>query len=164
MEPMNEPRKSDGEWQAREAARWNAVSGIMTPEPVAVGPEVQAESAVRMMDLKGISRLPVVDAGRKLLGVFTLRDYAADRAAEGNTSTESEGAHARGMHVEQLGPTVSDLMAQEPISVVQSDTISRACELMAVHHVHGLPVIDRAGILVGVVSSLDVAAWIATLR
>jgi CBS domain-containing protein len=165
MKPMSELRKSDSEWQAREAARWNAVSGIMTPEPAAVGPEILAESAVRMMDLKGISRLPVVDADRKLLGVFTLRDYAADRAAEGNTSTTSEGAApAAGMHMEQPGPTVSDLMAREPLSVRQSDTISHACELMAVHHVHGLPVVDRAGVLVGVVSALDVAAWIATLR
>jgi len=161
---MNQARTSGNEWQTREAARWNAVSGIMTPEPTSVGPEMLAEAAVRMMDLNGLSRLPVVDAGRKVLGIFTLRDYAAERAAEGQTSALCEGTPAAGMHVEQPGPTVSDLMAQEPISVYQDDTIAHACELMAVHHVHGLPVVDRAGVLVGVVSSLDVAAWIATLR
>jgi acetoin utilization protein AcuB len=161
---MSELHEIGSEWQAREASRWNAVSGIMTPEPTTVGPDMPAEAAVRMMDLKGISRLPVVDPGRKLLGIFTLRDYAAERAAEGDTSALGEGGAQAGMHVEQPGPTVSDLMAREPISLRQSDTIAHACELMAVHHVHGLPVVDRAGVLVGVVSALDVAAWIATLR
>ena len=32
------------------------------------------------------------------------------------------------------------------------------------NHIHGLPVVDAAGVLVGVVSALDVAAWIAMLR
>ena len=92
---MNAPQTGDGARQAREAARWNLVSAIMTPEPMAVGPELLAEEAVRLMDSNGISRLPVVDAGRRLLGVFTLSDYAANRAAEGDTAMD-EGPVRRG--------------------------------------------------------------------
>ncbi len=51
--------------------------------------------------------------------------------------------------------TVGDVMALDPI-VVQADApLADAIALLEHHHVHGLPVVDRAGSLVGVLSQTD---------
>ncbi len=58
--------------------------------------------------------------------------------------------------------TVGDRMALDPI-VIRSDAgLAEAAELMDRHHIHGLPVVDSAGSLVGVVSQTDLARARAT--
>lgn len=52
---------------------------------------------------------------------------------------------------------VADCMAPKPIVVLADASLSDAVRLMDEHHVHGLPVIDAMGQLVGVVSQTDLA-------
>jgi CBS domain-containing protein len=52
-------------------------------------------------------------------------------------------------------PTVADLMARDPILVSGDASLAEAAELMDRHHVHGLPVVDRDGALIGVLSQTD---------
>ena len=60
------------------------------------------------------------------------------------------------------GPTVGDRMAVEPIVIRADATLTEAAVLMDRHHIHGLPVIDALGNLVGVVSQTDLARARAT--
>jgi CBS domain-containing protein len=53
--------------------------------------------------------------------------------------------------------TVGDRMALEPIVVRVDATLTEAAQLMDRHHVHGLPVVDHSGSLVGVLSQTDLA-------
>ena len=46
-------------------------------------------------------------------------------------------------------------MATEPIIIRADASLTEAAELMDRHHVHGLPVVDAAGSLVGVLSQTD---------
>ena len=50
---------------------------------------------------------------------------------------------------------VAEHMAVDPIVVRADASLTEAVELMDVHHVHGLPVVDDAGVLVGVLSQTD---------
>ena len=50
---------------------------------------------------------------------------------------------------------VGDLMALEPIVVRANASLDEAAELLDRHHISGLPVVDRTGSLVGVVSQTD---------
>ena len=50
---------------------------------------------------------------------------------------------------------VAEHMAAEPIIVRADASLTEAVALMDAHHVHGLPVVDEAGVLVGVVSQTD---------
>lgn len=52
-------------------------------------------------------------------------------------------------------PLVADHMAVEPIVIRADATLTEATELMDRHHVHGLPVVDHRGALVGVLSQTD---------
>jgi len=59
-------------------------------------------------------------------------------------------------------PTVGDRMAIEPIVIRADATLTEAAVLMDRHHIHGLPVVDARGNLVGVVSQTDLARARAT--
>lgn len=58
--------------------------------------------------------------------------------------------------------SVGDCMAVEPIIVRADATLTEAVGLMDRRHVHGLPVVDASGFLVGVVSQTDLARARAT--
>ncbi len=61
------------------------------------------------------------------------------------------------MTTESATPTVGDRMAIEPIVVRDDASLTDAAALMDRHHIHGLPVVDASGSLVGVVSQTDLA-------
>jgi CBS domain-containing protein len=54
-----------------------------------------------------------------------------------------------------FSPTVADLMTREPIVIKAEASLTEAAALMDHHHVHGLPVVDADGALVGVLSQTD---------
>ncbi|HYL39963.1 MAG TPA: CBS domain-containing protein [Candidatus Binatus sp.] len=58
--------------------------------------------------------------------------------------------------------TVGDCMAAEPIVIRADASLTDAVGLMDRRHVHGLPVVDPSGSLVGVVSQTDLARARAT--
>ena len=58
--------------------------------------------------------------------------------------------------------TVGDLMAVDPIVVRANASLSEAASLLDHHHVHGLPVVDGSGSLVGVLSQTDLIRARAT--
>jgi CBS domain-containing protein len=54
-----------------------------------------------------------------------------------------------------MNTTVADHMASNPILIRADASLTEAVALMDRHHVHGLPVIDQNGALVGVLSQTD---------
>jgi CBS domain-containing protein len=51
-----------------------SVSSVMTSNPDCVAPETKVADAVLMMIERGYRHLPIVAAGGKILGVFSVRD------------------------------------------------------------------------------------------
>lgn len=51
--------------------------------------------------------------------------------------------------------TVADVMSRDPISVRQETPLQEAIKIMAERRISGLPVVDQAGKLVGVISETD---------
>ena len=54
-----------------------------------------------------------------------------------------------------MNTTVADHMASNPIIIRADASLTEAAALMDRHHVHGLPVVDHSGALVGVLSQTD---------
>lgn len=63
--------------------------------------------------------------------------------------TSDLGQH--GLHL-----SVSSLMARDPVTVQADSSLSQVAETLADHDVSGMPVVDRSGALVGVVSQTDI--------
>jgi len=60
-----------------EKARGVTASDLMTAPPVTVSPEDTVEHAARLMYVRGVKRLPVVDAENRLAGIVSRADVLA---------------------------------------------------------------------------------------
>jgi CBS domain-containing protein len=107
-----------------------------------IGPRDMAFKALEMMAAKNIGALPVVnrEAGDKLIGIFSERDYARKVILHGKSS--------------QATP-VSELMSSPVTCVSPDDNIEKCRELMTTQHIRHLPVLETDR-LVGLVSIGDV--------
>ncbi|HDI85986.1 MAG TPA: CBS domain-containing protein, partial [Candidatus Korarchaeota archaeon] len=103
---------------------------------VTIAPDATVAEARELMRSRGISGLPVVEAGR-LLGIVTRRDvsFAPD-----------DGARVR------------EVMTREPVTVGRDVTLDQARDLMWEHRIEKLPVVDSEGRLLGLITARDIAA------
>lgn len=65
-----------------------ALSQVMSPTPLTIGPDATVAEALRMMHLNGLRHLPVLSAGQ-VVGVVSMRDFvgAEVAAVEGECKT-----------------------------------------------------------------------------
>ena len=124
----------------------NLVKDWMTPKVLAVSSAASLTAADATMDTKHVRRLLVVDDG-KLVGMLTTGDL---RSTLAEFKTGKPNAN----------PTVADAMTPDPISVPESCNIGLAAQTMLAAKISGLPVVDEAGGLVGILSESDVFRYV----
>ncbi len=124
--------------------------------------ETTIAEAARLISDKHIGSLPVVDPSGKLVGLLPLRgllqtvlpdflqliedfDFVADFGA----------AEERKPDQALLARPVKEIMLP-PTAVEETSGLMRAFALLHQHQIHDLPVVDRQGRLVGIVSRVDV--------
>jgi len=102
--------------------------------------------AIVMMAEKGVGALPVIDQG-KLLGIVSERDYARKIILMGRSSRTT---------------TVGEIMVSPPITVTADCSVDEAMRTMTQHRVRHLPVLNRSGRALGIVSIGDCVKWVIT--
>ncbi|MBC7241404.1 MAG: CBS domain-containing protein [Anaerolineae bacterium] len=125
------------------------VAERMSRQPVAVSPDLPLPEALRLMREKRVRRLPVVDESGRLIGIVSEKDllYAAPSPATTLSIYEMQYLLTR--------ITVKDVMTSEVFTVRESNTIEEAARLMVQHKIGGLPVVDDAGKLIGIITETD---------
>jgi CBS domain-containing protein len=119
------------------------VGDLMTPDPVVVSDRMLLVEAAKLMDLHGVSGLPVVDAAGALVGVVSQTDLLHARSTEGLW-------HA------WPGLAVRHLMTRPAVSVDADTGLDEAAELMERLRIHRLVVVaDDGRSPVGVLSVSD---------
>jgi CBS domain-containing protein len=113
-----------------------------------VAPETTVFDAIRVMADKNIGALPVLSADRRLVGIFTERDYTRKVALHGKSSKETR---------------VAEIISRELVTVSADDTVEDCMRLMTEHRVRHLPVVEGAS-LVGIVSIGDLVNWIISTQ
>ena len=58
--------------------------------------------------------------------------------------------------IERVRLLVADVMTMDPVVVAVDDSIEEAARLLHANSISGLPVVDAAGVLVGVISQTDI--------
>jgi len=150
-----------------------AVSWIMNREVVSVRPDMSLRSLESLFISQDLSRVPVIDETGTLLGVVSKTDLVAHHLDQGDAIDEPPVRRPERQSPRATGPssfhsqveltdTVAEVMCQTVLSISPETTIARAAEVMAVHRVHGLPVV-AANRVVGWVSSLDILSWVSGL-
>jgi len=140
---------------------------LMTPNPVSIEASAPLAEVLAFLIDTGYSAAPVIDDAGRPIGVVSRTDIVVyDRAralsparvpgyyghaepvAAGETSGEADLPRDTAVRA-------SDLMTPAVFSVAPETSALRVAEDMARLNVHRLFVVDRAGVLVGVISALD---------
>jgi CBS domain-containing protein len=131
------------------------VGEAMARDVVLLAADMTAEMALRRLDQKAVSGAPVVDHGR-VVGVVTRRDLLVPMLLD-----EPSDAQAPGRWTRLTGLRVSDLMTGEPVTAQPDWSVVLAVRTMLDHGVNRLPVVDRAGRPLGVLTRDDVLGAVA---
>lgn len=119
------------------------VTGAMSRSVKFTGPDVCVRDAAAQMALAGVGFLPVVESGR-LVGAVTDRDLVVRGTAKG---------------FDPAVTPVRAVMSPRVFTCYENQPVQEAEAIMQHRAVRRLPVLSRAGALVGVVSLADFAAW-----
>jgi CBS domain-containing protein len=124
------------------------IEELMIRDVKSCGPGDSLGRAAQIMWEHDCGALPVVEGG-KLVGMLTDRDVCM-------------GARSLGLTLGEL--SVADSMTRRVWTCWPEDTLDAAVSLMRNHKVRRLPVVDRRGRLVGILSLDDLAREVARER
>jgi CBS domain-containing protein len=142
------------------------VADIMDSDPVAVSPDDDVETVVRLLRRHELPGLPVVNDGGRCVGIVTEADLVLG---------DEEGDLHIPHYIELFGgvvfleplrrfedrlrkaaaSTVADLMTPDPVTVAPGASVKQAGKLIVPRAHNRLPVVEH-GRLVGVVTRVDV--------
>lgn len=122
------------------------VVDVMTRNPLIVTPAETIGQADELMTENRIRQLPVAE-GSALLGIITDRDIRSYLAE----SLLDPDARAKALRTR-----VSELMTSEPLTLAPDDDLQEAVELLIDEKIGGIPVVDEAEGLVGIVTYVDI--------
>lgn len=130
------------------------VQNWMNASTITVTPDTALPEAHRLMTENRIRRLPVLQDGR-LVGIVTLGDLR-----------EAEPSNATSLSIWELNYLLSrlpvaEIMTENPKTVSQDATVREAAHIMLTHKVSGLPVVDNAGNVVGIITESDIFRMVA---
>jgi CBS domain-containing protein len=121
------------------------VDQIMTGDTVTVDRSQTLGEAGSIMRGADIKSVVVSDPEDRPVGILTSTDFVR-AAADGNSPAETD---------------VSDYMTRDVVTTAPDTDVHAAADLMMEHSVSHLPVVGDDGRLVGVVTTTDVAAYVA---
>ena len=121
------------------------ISDVMTRKPEVVRPDATIQDAARKMDEFNIGSLPVCD-GERLVGMITDRDITVRATSAGKAPGECR---------------VQDVMTAEVDYCYEDDSVGAATERMQQRQIRRLPIVDRDGGLVGILTLDDVVRFFA---
>lgn len=122
----------------------------MTSPPITVRPDSPFQDALNLMRTKHFRRLPVVNDHGKVVGIVSERDllHAAPSSATSLSVWEVNYLLSR-LHV-------ADVMSNTVVTVSPEMPIEDAAQVMVTRKIGGLPVVDKNGALVGVITETDI--------
>lgn len=139
------------------------ISEVMTAPVVAVDRLTPYQEIARLLIKHQISGLPVVLVDQRVAGVIseadlvTARDKDAWRARTGTTAAQRW--HGLQRHAVILA---GELMTAPAVTIHADETVATAARMMTAYRVSRLPVVDKDGTLIGIVSQGDLLEALAS--
>jgi acetoin utilization protein AcuB len=125
------------------------VSDWMTKDVITIAPETTLKEAHDIMNSKIIRRLPVVSHG-KAVGIVTLGDIRGAEPSKATSLSVWEVNHLL------ANLKVSEIMTRNPATIHENVSIGDAAKVMLERKFSGLPVVDDADHLVGIITESDI--------
>lgn len=159
LRQLRAPAFEPDEWEWLQTP----VSKLMTRKVVAVTADLRIEQLILLLIHENISGVPVVDASGRPIGIVSKTDLVADDYDWAELREEARRLNGDEMFVEHpfVSSTVADIMTSGALTAPETMTVPAAAALMADSHAHRLPIVNEADELVGIISTLDIARWVA---
>jgi len=113
------------------------VRDVMRREVITAKPNEKVKEVARKLVAKGIDHLPVIDRNGRLIGIATSWDLAKAIANDREV--------------------LSEIMTREVITAREDESIDVVARRMAQHNISGLPVVDEAKHVSGIITTDDIS-------
>ncbi len=125
------------EAQMEQVRRVKRAENGMIYDPVTIGKDALVKEALALMSKYHIGGIPVVNETNKLIGIVTNRDLR---------------------FVDNVNTPVKEVMTGENLITISRDSdVSKATEILKRYRIEKLPVVDKDGTLVGLITYKDLA-------
>lgn len=129
-------KNMDIESQAKQVISVKRAENAMIFDPITIGREKKVADALELMSTYKIGGIPVVDTQGYLVGIVTNRDLRFERDME--------------------RPIAEVMTSENLVTTTESTDLERASEILQDHKIEKLPVVDRHGKLIGLVTYKDI--------
>jgi len=140
--------------------RAKVAADLMAPDPISIRAEASAAEALTLFTEKGVHAAPVIDEAGRPIGVLSRSDLLIHQCEHEKTNAGKPDyffAPTFEPSPRKAGKTTAaDLMTPAVFAVSPETPVRRVVSDMVGLHVHRLFVVDEAGVLVGVISTMDV--------
>lgn len=126
------------------------VKDYMTRHPIMIAPEMKAAEAQRLMSENKVRHLPVVGDGKRLVGLVTRQRLALKPDAMSSLNVWEITRFLSEMTVQKVM-----LPAKQVHTIGPNNTFERAARTLAEHKISCLPVLDDDGMVIGILSEVD---------
>jgi len=146
---------------------------VMTTNVITIAPDKSVQDLAALLGNHGISGVPVVDSGGKLVGVVSEGDLL--HRAETGTERRTERRRTRWLdslasdrdlardYVKSHGRTVKDIMTPDVIAVSETTGLDEIANLLETKRIKRVPVL-REGKLVGIISRANLVRALAATK
>lgn len=139
--------------------RARTAEDLMSTNPVSIAASASIREALALLTDKGFSAAPVIDEAGRPVGVLSRTDLLIHQRENVHHRFQpaEKGPIPEGFQVEEVdNAEVRDVMTPVVFSVApQTPAVSVVNQLIGLK-VHRLFVVDDAGVLIGVISAIDV--------
>jgi len=131
------------------------VRDYMTPNPMSVNEGTTILEAAELMKKHKVRRFPVL-RDNELIGIVTDRDLRSAAPSQVISFDAQERELMPELHSLLSGITVKEVMSRDVLTIHPEQTIVASAQLMLKHRMSGIPVIDNAGQLLGIITETDI--------
>lgn len=129
------------------------VAEVMTPHPRSVQIDQQVSDVRKALEDGRVHHLPVVD-GKRLVGIISTTDLLG-LGFRPRDSHEDLDTYLNRQY------SIGDIMRTNLVTVPSDSTIQDAARALCTGALHAVPVVDDANNLLGIVTTTDIASYIA---
>jgi CBS domain-containing protein len=129
------------------------ITNVMSSKVTSVNVDEKFSAVRRVLLGASFHHVPIVK-GRKLVGMVSTRDILR---LSFDASGISEGAVDEAL---DKNFAIDQVMKRDLVTIDSDDSVETAIDLLARGKFHSLPVIDEDGCLIGIVTSIDVLAYL----
>ena len=138
-----------------ETAAGSTVGDVMNRAVVSAYRDAMYKEIARSLARNDINTVPVVDEGHRVVGVVTASDLLGRVVHQRLMPRGHRLSHCSDTNRKRHAGTARDLMTRPAITVTAETTIVEAARIAARNRVRSLPVVDRKGALVGLITRSD---------